>query len=94
MPRFVECPNLLGLNLLGTMMDGGLGNHVIAQASWKPCAEPQDVKAAAERRYGEHAEEWLAMPQARLGGLRPRDLLETEEGCVQVMRLLDMAHRW
>jgi uncharacterized protein (DUF2384 family) len=78
----------------GVPMDGGFGDHVIAQTSWTACAARADVIEAAERRHGDGAPRWLAKPHARLDGMRPQDLLETEDGCIRVMRLLDAAHRW
>lgn len=75
-------------------MGSGSGDHIIAQSSWTPSAGRDEVIAAAERRFGEAHAHWLATAQASLGGVRPVDLLNDEEGCVRVMRLLDQAHRW
>jgi len=75
-------------------MSSGSGDHIIAQSSWTPSARRDEVIAAAERRYGEAHAHWLATIQAGLDGMRPVDLLHSEEGCVRVMRLLDQAHRW
>jgi uncharacterized protein (DUF2384 family) len=68
--------------------------HQIEQAAWQPVASRDEVFEAAERRYGEEAEEWLARPLPILGGLAPADLLYTARGRLMIMRLLDRAHRW
>ena len=75
-------------------MSQGFGDHVIAQTSWRRSAGREEVLAAAERRYGENYARWLATPLKSLDGKRPVDLMQSEEGCIRVMRLLDHAHRW
>lgn len=53
-----------------------MAERIHAQALVEEC----DPLLAEIEEVVQHSEVWLDSPNTRLGGLRPRDLLHTEEG--------------